>query len=99
MKKTLYIILITFLILTFVVLAMGGGHGTFLPAKLIYPYSMIITLMNNQIGILSIIIAIIQIPLYSIAINKKSKWTFLILGIHIVSTIISMNIPTETFSG
>lgn len=78
---------------------MGGGHGFFWPAKVIYPYSMIIAIMNNQIEILATILAIIQIPLYSIIINKKSKWKFLILGIHIVSTIICLNIPTETFSG
>ena len=99
MKNAIVITLITFLILAFVVLSMGGGHGFFWPAKIIYPYSMIISVANNQIGILAIILAVIQIPLYSVVINKKSKWKFLILGIHIVSAIICLNIPTETFSG
>ena len=78
---------------------MGGGHGFFCPAKLIYPYSMIISVMNNQIGIVAIILAVIQIPIYGIIISKKSKWVFLIIAIHIVSAIICLYLPTETFSG
>ena len=78
---------------------MGGGHGFFWPAKIVYPYSMIISVLNNQIGILAIVIAVIQIPIYGIIVTKKPKWTYLILGIHIVSAIICLNLPTETFSG
>ncbi|WP_156100744.1 hypothetical protein [Gillisia sp. Hel_I_29] len=99
MKKTIIIVLATFLILAFVVLSMGGGHGIFWPAKLIYPYSMNIAVMNNQIGIFAIIIAIIQIPIYAILISRKIKWIYAILGIHIISAIICLNLPTETFSG
>ena len=78
---------------------MGGGHGFFWPAKLIYPYSMIISVTNNQIGILAIILAVIQIPVYGFIISKKSKWIFLILGIHLVAAIICLNLSMETFSG
>ncbi|WP_299679701.1 hypothetical protein [uncultured Dokdonia sp.] len=99
MKKIIITALITILILAFVILSMGGGHGFFWPAKLIYPYAMIITVLNNQIGLFSIIIAVIQIPLYAIISNKKPKWLFLIIGIHIIAAIICLNLPTETFSG
>jgi hypothetical protein len=78
---------------------MGGGHGFFWPAKIVYPYSMIISVLNNQIGVLAIIIAVIQVPIYGIVIIKKPKLTLLILGIHTVSAIICLNLPTETFSG
>jgi len=78
---------------------MGGGHGFFWPAKIIYPYSMIISVLNNQIGILAIILAVIQVPIYGILICKKSKWNYIILGIHIISAIVCLNLPTETFSG
>ncbi|MGM0636649.1 MAG: hypothetical protein ACQESK_11340 [Bacteroidota bacterium] len=99
MKKAIVIALTTILILTFIVLSMGGGHGFFWPAKIVYPYSMIISVLNNQIGILAIIIAVIQVPIYGILMTKKPKWTFIIFGIHIVSAIICLNLPTETFSG
>ena len=99
LKKTIVIALTTVLILIFIVLSMGGGHGFFWPAKVVYPYSMIISVLNNQIGILAIIIAIVQIPIYGILMTKKPKWTIIIFGIHIVSAIICLNLPTETFSG
>jgi len=99
LKKAIIISFITILILTFTVLSMGGGHGFFWPAKIIYPYSMIISVLNNQIGILAIILAVIQVPIYGILICKKSKWNYIILGIHIISAIVCLNLPTETFSG
>ncbi|WP_203256761.1 hypothetical protein [Hyunsoonleella ulvae] len=99
MKKAIVITLTTILVLTFIVLSMGGGHGFFWPAKIVYPYSMIISVLNNQIGILAIIIAIVQVPIYGILMTKKPKWTILIFGIHIISAIICLNLPTDTFSG
>ena len=77
---------------------MGGGHGFFWPAKVIYPYAMTIAITNNQIGILSLILAVIQVPIYAIVIDKKPKLTFVIIGIHIVLAIVCLNLPTETFS-
>ncbi|RXG18642.1 hypothetical protein DSM03_1014 [Leeuwenhoekiella aestuarii] len=78
---------------------MGGGHGFVWPAKIVYPYSMIISVLNKQIGILAITIAIFQVPIYGILMTKKPKWTIIIFGIHIVSAIICLSLPTETFSG
>ena len=97
LKKILVTLLITFLILAFVVLAMGGGHGTFLPAKLCYPYSMIIALKNNQIDALASFLAIIQVPVYAFMYYVKPKWFFLIIIVHIVFTCICLNMKTETF--
>ena len=99
LKKIIFITLTTILILAFVVLSMGNGHGFYWPAKVVYPYSMIISVLNNKIGIVPIIIAILQIPIYGFLIAKKAKWTILIFGIHIVSAIICLNLPTETFNG
>ena len=78
---------------------MGSGHGFYWPAKVVYPYSMIISVLNNKIGIVPLIIAVLQIPIYGFLIAKKAKWTILIFGIHIVSAIICLNLPTETFNG
>lgn len=97
MKKTRITLLIAFLVLTFVVLAMGGGHGTFLPAKLCYPYSMIIALKNNQIVALASFLAIIQIPVYAFFYYVKPKCFFLIIIVHIVFICICLNMKTETF--
>ena len=93
-------ILITFILLVIVVFAMGGGHGTYLPAKVVYPFTMLIAILTKDgIGILPTIIAIIQIPIYALILTKKSKWKFYLIGIHIISAIICLNLTTETFSG
>ena len=98
MKKVIKVTSATFLILLFVVLSMGGGHAYYLPAKLIYPYSMIIWIVNNQISLIAIIIAIIQIPIYITLISRKPIWKIIILIIHILSVIICLNLTTETYT-
>jgi hypothetical protein len=77
---------------------MGGGHGTLLLAKVVYPFSMLISiLVKNGIGIFPVIIAIIQIPIYSLILIKKPNWKFIILGLHILAVIICLNLASEMF--
>ena len=84
-------ILITLILLIIVILSIGGGHGTFLLAKVVYPITMIIAILTkNGIGILPITIAIVA---------KKPKWKFYLIGIHIILAIICLNLVTETYSG
>lgn len=91
-------ILITFILLVIVVFAMGGGHGTYLPAKVVYPFTMLIAILTkNGIGIFPIIIAIIQILIYSLILIKKPKWKFIILGFHILTVIICLTLQSEMF--
>ncbi|WP_431122379.1 hypothetical protein [Flagellimonas flava] len=99
MRKILYTSLITLLVLVIVLATIGGGHGTFLVAKLIYPCSMIIAVSNDQIGIAGIILAILQIPIYVMIISKRPKLAYQIFGIHMVAIIIVLNMSTEAFSG
>ena len=93
-------ILITLISLIIVVLSIGGGHGTFLLAKVVYPITMIIAILTkNGIEILPITIAIVQIPIYALILAKKPKWKFYLIGIHMILAIICLNLTTETFSG
>jgi len=79
---------------------MSGGHGTYLLAKVIYPFTMLIAILTKSgIGIFPTIIAIAQIPIYALILTKKPKWKFYVIGIHIVLAIICLNLTTETFSG
>jgi hypothetical protein len=91
-------ILITFILLIVVVFSIGGGHGTYLPAKVVYPFTMLIAILTkNGIGIFPIIIAIIQILIYSLILIKKPKWKFIILGFHILTVIICLTLQSEMF--
>jgi hypothetical protein len=91
-------ILITFILLIIVIFSIGGGHGTYFPAKVVYPFTMLIAILTkNGIGIFPTIIAITQIPIYSLILAKKPKWKFYVLGLHILAIIICLNLPTEMF--
>ncbi|WP_405397549.1 hypothetical protein [Maribacter sp. Asnod2-G09] len=90
---------ITILLLFLTIFLAGGGHGTFLPAKLFYPFSMILAGLKDEIGTLEIIIAVIQIPVYGLIINmKKSNWTYSVIGLHILAVIICLMISSQAFS-
>ena len=95
--KIVITILITVLLLLLTIFFAGGGHGSYLPAKLIYPFTMIIAEFKNEIGIVGMILAIAQIPTYALVLNKKSNWKYYILGIHCIAVIIGLNINNGTF--
>ena len=90
--KIVITIIITVLLLLLTIFFAGGGHGTYLPAKLIYPYTMIIAGFKTEIGIIGIILAIVQIPTYALLLSKKPNWKYYIIGIHCIAIIIELNI-------
>lgn len=95
--KTIQIFVITVLLLVLTVFFAGGGHGTYLPAKLIYPFTMIIAEFKNEIGIFGIILAVFQIPVYALIIKRKPKWKYYIAGIHFIAVLIALSINRGAF--
>ncbi|EAQ50878.1 hypothetical protein MED217_15085 [Leeuwenhoekiella blandensis MED217] len=88
--------IITILLLFLTIFLAGGGHGTYIPAKLIYPFTMLIAEFKNEIGIVGILIAIIQIPTYALILNNKPNWKYYLLGIHCIAVIIGLYIGLAT---
>jgi hypothetical protein len=43
---------------------MAGGHGTYLPASLLFPFSMILAVALKRISTLAILLALFQYPVY-----------------------------------
>lgn len=80
-----------------VVLLMGGGHGTYLPAKIIYPYSMILAGLKNEIGILAIVLAVLQVPFYVLILSKKPNWKYFIIVIHCIAIFFALTIKKGVF--
>jgi len=82
-------ILITPLLFYAAVFAAGGGHGTYLPARIFFPYTMLSThFSNDTITNPSIIFALIQIPFYGVLLSvaeQKSEKMLLFFKIGIVS--------------
>ncbi len=57
----------------------GAGHGTYTPAKLFFPYTMLLTLVDGRISNRLIALALIQFPVYGFligtaALNKYAVW-------------------------
>ena len=50
------------------------------------------SIIKNEIGIIGIILAIVQIPTYALILNKKPNWKYYIIGIHCIAIIIVLNI-------
>ncbi len=90
-------IIITVSLLLLTIFFAGGGHGNYIIAKLIYPFTMLIAEFTNEIEIIGIILTIIQIPIYAIILNKKPNWKYYMLGIHCIVVIIGLNIDNGSF--
>lgn len=88
LKPILITLVATIFLFMFVTISMGGGHGTFMIAKLVYPYSMSIVLLENKISAIPIILTVIQIPVYGIILYQKHKSRYLIWGIHLFAILV-----------
>lgn len=88
---------LTVLLLTIVVIFMGGGHGTYLPAKIIYPYTMILAIIEEQINTFSTIMAMVQIPLYAYLYFKKKRSFYFAIAMHIIASIIAVMMVSSAF--
>jgi len=51
----------------------GAGHGEYVAARLLFPYTMLLTLAANRVSPFTALIALVQFPLYGIIIG--SAWS------------------------
>ncbi len=75
----------------------GGGHGTYIPAKIIFPFTMLLANLNNEIGVIGLIIALIQIPIYSRILIAKPKWKYSVFGIHLFAIALCFYFNNDSF--
>jgi len=98
LKKIFLSISFTVFLMFFGVFFAGGGHGTYLPLKIMFPYSMIIANYICEINSIAILIAFVQIPVYTLLICNNSKWKYYIITFHIVAVIFVLNLKNINFS-
>jgi hypothetical protein len=102
-KVFIWTIGLTFLCLFLVIWFAGGGHGTYLPANLIFPYSMIIGYNNDRITDLAMILALVQIPVYGIVLGIANRFacfnifSLIILSIHFLAVVVVMGMDSKNF--
>jgi len=105
-KSTLILagVLIEVILLIVCVFLAGGGHGTYIPMKIFFPYTMLSTINNTSISGAFIIIAIIQYPIYGIIVQyakseKLKRTRFAIISvIHIIAMILALILGNENFN-
>ena len=90
-------LIITFLCLLVTIIFAGGGHGTYIPAKIIFPFTMLLAKLNNEINFIGFILALIQIPIDSRILMNKPKWKYLLIGIHLFAVILCFYFNNDSF--
>jgi hypothetical protein len=91
-KVTLILSLLTPLLLVIAVFLMGGGHGFYAPARVLFPSAMISFPIMNRLEWPFIILGILQFPIYGLFIDKypdKSKTVILLFAFHFLLVIIA----------
>lgn len=88
---------ITFLCLLVTIIFAGGGHGTCIPAKIIFPFTMLLANINNEINFIGFILALIQIPIYSRILMNKPKWKYFLIGIHLFAVVLCFYFNNGSF--
>jgi hypothetical protein len=69
-KWTFTLTLLTIPLLFIAVLFMGGGHGSYKPAIILFPFGLIGILLSDTITLPFIILGVIQYPVYGFIIDK-----------------------------
>jgi len=101
---TLLSLLATPLLLFTVVLAAGGGHGTYGLAKMLFPWTMMSTAVTKSITQPFIVLGIAQYPVYGIILdwaraNGRFKPAALtLLATHFSAMMLAFSISNRSFT-
>ena len=82
----------------------GAGHGTYLPAKVLFTYTMLSTVHLESISGLFLIIALVQYPVYGLILGWAAKthnfrFAFgMIATLHVSGAVLCFLLIGENFS-
>ena len=70
----------------------GAGHGSYIAARLLFPFSMLLTRLEGSIGPIALGVGLLQFPLYGALIGRtlalKTCRTFCLLAaMHLVAAL------------
>jgi len=69
------------------IVSAGAGHGSYLPAKVLFPYTMLSTHLSGKISTTFLALAIMQFPLYGVILTVAARFgirSFLIMCLFIL---------------
>jgi hypothetical protein len=86
-------LLMTFPALFFAAASAGAGHGGYVAARAIFPFSMLLTLAEGNIGPIALAIALIQLPIYGaicgrVKAHKNYRPVAIIAFVHLVAALV-----------
>jgi hypothetical protein len=67
------------------VLAAGAGHGTYLPAKILFPFAMLAGVFGRSITLPYVVLALVQFPLYGLLLGAAFRSPRFVLCVIILS--------------
>jgi hypothetical protein len=74
--------------------AAGGGHGTYLPAKALFPWTMLLTqLSEDTISTFGIALALIEFPAYAVilsAFHRSRRAVFVLVVLHCLAVLAAL---------
>ena len=80
----------------------GAGHGDYVLARVLYPYSLLLTRLTGSLSMPFVILAVAQFPaygwLFGMARSRGTKWHIAAIAIHIVSVLITFSGVLPDFS-
>lgn len=82
---------------------MGGGHGTYVPAMVIFPLGLLNTIFSDHLSVPFIILGIIQFPFYGFILDKasqtqKSKLVApILITMHIILAVLIIYLKSENW--
>ena len=102
-KPFIISLIITPIFVFFTILFTGGGHGTYLPVKLLFPYAFISILLFGKVTSSFLLISLAQFPIYGLVLgvaNKRDCFTIakiLVFLLHFPVVVLCFVIPTKSF--
>lgn len=91
-------------VLFLAVASAGAGHGDYVLTRILFPFSMLMTLAEGRIGAIGISLALLQYPLYGALIGffmttKLFRVIYALLAIHIIAVFACFSGVLVNFSG
>ena len=69
----------------------GGGHGTYIPAAVFFPFSMIVAEHAGTIGMIPLCMAAVQFPAYALVMARHKKGIYYpIFAAHLIAVAIAI---------
>jgi hypothetical protein len=84
--------------------AAGGGHGSYLPAKLLFPYTMASTAFTGELTLPSIAVGVLQYPIYGVLLDwarsasrfGSQLWT--LVSVHVFAVVVALMFSNPSFT-